>query len=127
MTPPKTAKIHLGKKIERIRMLKGMQQDTLATELGLTQGAISRMERSENVNEEKLKQVADALGVSVEAIKNFDEQAAINNLQNTFHDSSVQNQFNPIEKIVNLYERLLESEHKKVELLESMVKGKNSH
>ncbi len=90
--------------------------------IGVTQGAISKMEQSENVDEEKLKMVADALGVSVEAIKSFNEDALVNNIQNTFYDNSIQNLFNPIEKIVELYERLLESERKRVEVLEEQLR-----
>ncbi|OJW84501.1 MAG: hypothetical protein BGO69_10940 [Bacteroidetes bacterium 46-16] len=117
-----TATPHIGRKIERIRILKGVKQDTLATMIGVTQGAISKMEQSENVDEEKLKMVADALGVSVEAIKSFNEDALVNNIQNTFYDNSIQNLFNPIEKIVELYERLLESERKRVEVLEEQLR-----
>jgi len=108
----------IGRKIERIRMLKGIKQETLASKLGTTQGAISKIEQSKEIDPAKLKQIADALEVSVEAIENFSEEAAINNIQNTFYDNAVQNFFNPIEKIVELYERLLESERQRNELLE---------
>ena len=71
--------LHIGGKIERIRMLRGVKQETLAAKLGITQAAVSKMEQSEKVSDDKLRQVADALGVSAEAIKNFDENATINN------------------------------------------------
>lgn len=56
-----------------------------------------------------------------EAIKSFNEQAAVNNNNNTFHDNSllINYQFNPIEKIVELYERLLQSEKEKMELMKN--------
>jgi len=117
-----TAAPHLGRKIERIRMLRGIKQETLATSLGITQAAVSKMEQSAKVNDEKLNQIAQVLGVTIEAIKNFNEDAAVNNFGNTFHDNAVQNQFNPIEKIVDLYERLLASEREKIALLESIIK-----
>jgi transcriptional regulator with XRE-family HTH domain len=116
--------VHIGRKIERIRMLRGVKQETLATALGITQAAVSKMEQSQKVSEEKLVQIAEILGVTTDAIKNFNEDAAVNNIQNTFHDNAVQNQFNPIEKIVELYERLLKVEREKVELLESQLKKK---
>ncbi|MNR54119.1 hypothetical protein D3C85_1742510 [compost metagenome] len=54
--------------------------------------------------------------MSSEGIKHFTEETIFNNINN-FHDNSIQNNFNPIEKIVELYERLLASEREKIELL----------
>jgi transcriptional regulator with XRE-family HTH domain len=79
---------HIGRKIERIRELRGMKQDTLATALGITQQAVSKMEASENVDDERLQKVATALGVTPDAIRNFNEDAIFNNINNTFHDNS---------------------------------------
>jgi len=115
---------HLGKKIVRIRELRGIKQETLAASLGISQQAVSKMEQSEDIDEEKLKKVADILGVTVETIRQFNEETAINNI-NTFNDSSAFNfqcQFNPLDKIVELYERLLKSEREKNELLEKVIK-----
>ena len=118
--------VHIGRKISRIRELRGMKQDALAANLGITQQAISKLEQSENVEDETLEKVAKVLGVSPEAIKSFSEEAIFNNI-NTFHDNSSLNDyssllnyqctFNPIDKIVELYERLLKSEQEKNELL----------
>jgi transcriptional regulator with XRE-family HTH domain len=124
--------MHIGRKIERIRVLRGMKQESLAAELGISQQAISKLEASDEVDEERLEKVAQALNVPVEAIKNFNEEAAINvignTITNTNHDQSAlvayQPTFNPIDKIVELYERLLKSEQEKNALLESQVKTK---
>ena len=121
---------HIGRKIERIRELKGMKQETLASLVGVSQQTISRIEKSEEVDEAKLKQIADALQVSVDAIKNFNEEAIINYISNTNnnHDSAVNAiiyyQLSPVEKIAELYERLLKSEREKNELLEAQLKKK---
>jgi transcriptional regulator with XRE-family HTH domain len=116
--------LHLGRKIERLREMRGLKQETLAQALGISQQAVSKMEGSEEVDEERLKAVADVLGVSVEAIRHFSEEALFNNINNNFHDHSalVNYQFNPIDKIVELYERLLKSEQEKVALLQSLLK-----
>jgi transcriptional regulator with XRE-family HTH domain len=115
---------HIGRKIERIRELRGMKQDTLAAALGITQQAVSKMEASENLDDERLQKVAAALGVTPDAIRNFNEDAIFNNINNTFHDNSalVNYQFNPIDKIVELYERMLKAEKEKNALLESLLK-----
>jgi transcriptional regulator with XRE-family HTH domain len=111
--------VHIGRKISRIRELRGMKQDALAANLGITQQAISKLEQSEKVEDETLERVAKVLGVSAEAIKNFSEEAVFTNISNTFNDTSylINYQFNPIDKIVELYERLLKSEQEKIELL----------
>jgi transcriptional regulator with XRE-family HTH domain len=123
--------LHIGRKISRIRELRGMKQEALAAELGISQQAISKIEQSADVDGEVLEKIAKILGVTSEAVKNFSEEAVVNYF-NTFNDNSTNNgavyafnsTFNPIEKIVELYdekvallERLLESEKEKVELL----------
>jgi len=68
------------------------------------------------------------LQVSVDAIKNFNEEAAINVVANTFNDSSFigyKPTFNPIDKVVELYERLLKMEQEKNTWLEKYVSSTN--
>jgi transcriptional regulator with XRE-family HTH domain len=126
---------HIGRKISRIRELRGIKQETLAQELGVSQQTVSRMEASETVEEDILAKVAKILGVQPEAIKNFSEEAIFNIIGNTVtnHDNSALFNyfptFNPIDKLVEvmeenrkLYERLLESERAQNELLKKMIK-----
>ncbi|CAA9201536.1 helix-turn-helix domain-containing protein [Flavobacterium collinsii] len=125
---------HIGRKISRIRELKDMKQEALAQALGTNQQAISIIENSETIDEEKLIQVAKALGISVEAIKNFSEEAVFNyfNSFNNFNDNSSLNSqctFNPLDKLMEsvdenkkLYERLLKAEQDKIEYLEKLLK-----
>ncbi len=95
----------------------------MARALGITQQAVSKMEKSEEVDDDQLQKVADILGVSPETIRNFSEEALFNNINNTFHDHSslINYQFNPIEKVVELYEQLLKSEREKVAMLQAML------
>lgn len=121
---------HIGRKISRIRELRDMKQEALAYALGMSQQSISIIENSEIVDEEKLKAIAEVLGVSVEGIKNFSEEAVLNIIGNTYHDSNVVNgnayscNFNPLDKMVELFERLVQAEKDKVEYLEKLIKGK---
>ena len=127
---------HIGRKISRIRELRDMKQEALAQALGISQQTISAIENSETIEEERLVEVAKALGVTVEAIKNFSEESMINYF-NTFNESpnnyfGLNNcTFNPLDKLMetveenkNLYERLLQSEKEKIEYLEKLLKGK---
>lgn len=69
------------------------------------------------------------MDLSVKAIKNYSDEAVFNIILNTFHSSdnstliasslNYQRTFNTIEKIVDLYERLLASEREKVEILKN--------
>ncbi|MDI5896983.1 helix-turn-helix domain-containing protein [Flavobacterium yafengii] len=120
---------HIGRNISRIRELKGMKQEALATAIGISQQSVSNIEASESVEEEKLVEVAKALGVSVEAIKNFSEEGVINYF-NTFNEAVSGNNFNhynsctfnPLDKLIEAYE-----ENKKLyERLLEVEKGKNT-
>jgi transcriptional regulator with XRE-family HTH domain len=123
---------HIGRNISRIRELRGMKQEALAFAIGISQQTISNIEGSENVDEEKLKAIAEVLGVSAEAIKNYSDETVLNIISNNFtsNDSStfnainLQPNFNPLDKMVELYERLVQSEKEKVEYLEKLLKGK---
>jgi len=130
---------HIGRKISRIRELKDMKQEALAQALGMSQQSVSTMENSETIDEEKLKEVAKVLGMTVEAIKNFSEEAVINYFNNIYdNDFSHSNgaiqsnncSFNPLDKLVEvyeenkkLYERLIQAEKEKNEYLEKLLKG----
>ncbi|MFH6963390.1 helix-turn-helix domain-containing protein [Flavobacterium plurextorum] len=129
---------HIGRKISRIRELRDMKQEALAQALGISQQTISAIENSETVEEERLSEIAKALGVTVEAIKSFSEDGMINYF-NTFNDSVSGNNFNhyntctfnPLDKLMEtveenkkLYERLLKSEQDKIEYLEKLLNQK---
>ena len=128
---------HIGRNISRIRELRGMKQGALADAIGTSQQTISGIETSETVDFEKLVLIAKALGVTVEAIENFTEESVFN-FFNNFYDNSANNgpqgngdsntnlncTFNPLDKVVELYERLVQAEKDKVEYLEKLIKGK---
>ncbi len=122
--------IHEGRNVKRIREILGIKQDALAMDLGLTQQAISQLEQKEALDAEVLEKIASVLKVPVESIRNFDEQAAINIISTTFnsHDNSTSLAyqssftFNPIDKIVELYERMLKDKNEMIDRLESLVK-----
>ncbi len=124
---------HIGRKIGRIRELRGMKQETLAEMLGVSQQSVSKIEQSETLDAERLEAVAKALGVTPEAIHNFSEELAINYFNN-FYDNSFSNSqgtfhpnnctFNPLDKVVELYERLVQAEKDKVAYLEKLMDKK---
>ncbi|MDV3626779.1 transcriptional regulator [Elizabethkingia anophelis] len=128
-------KIHQGRNIKRFREMLGIKQDALAYELGedWNQKKISLLEQKESIEKDILEQVAKILKVPTEAIENFDEDSAINIIANTFHDSAVANTFtegaqanfhctfNPLDKMVELYERMLQQQKEMIEKLERLI------
>ncbi|WP_333597587.1 helix-turn-helix transcriptional regulator [Chryseobacterium flavum] len=130
-TDMQNKKIHQGRNIKRFREMLGIKQEALAFELGddWNQKKISLLEQKEMVESDILTQVAQILKVPVEAIENFDEEQAVNIISNTFtsNDTStlnainVQPTFNPLDKMVELYERMLEQQKDMIEKLEKIL------
>lgn len=107
--------------------------------MGVSQQTVSRYESSDTLEDDVLDKIAKAQNVSVQAIKEFSEEATFNIVANTFNDTFNENSafisyyptFNPIGKIVQLYdekvalyERMLQAEKEKVGLLEEVLKNK---
>ena len=118
-------KRHMGKNVRKIREYLGVKQEAIAIDLGMNQQDISKIEQQEEIENDLLEKIANSLGVTPEMIRNFDLDRAIYNINNhcfndnTFEQGSlgIVQQFNPIEKIVELYERLLKSEKEKIDIL----------
>ncbi|MCE6991154.1 helix-turn-helix transcriptional regulator [Dyadobacter sp. CY323] len=133
-------KIHEGRNLKRFRELLGLKQDALAFELGedWNQQKISLLEQREKIDSDILEQVAAILKIPVEAIRNFDEDKAVNIILNTFHEKAFENSFNngtinfhPVEKIIQLheekialYERMLKEKDEMMGRLERLIGGR---
>ena len=140
-------RIHMGRNVKRFREMLGIKQEALAFELGndWNQKKISMIEQKENIDDGLLEQISKVLKVPVEAIKNFDEKAAINIISNNFENSNntgainnINNDcvlnFNPLDKIIQLYEdkielyeRMLIDKTEMMEKLESLMKNKKGY
>jgi transcriptional regulator with XRE-family HTH domain len=130
-------RVHQGRNVKRFREMCGLKQEALALELGAdwNQKRISLLEAKEEIEPEILKQVAEVLKMPVEAFTKLDDDGAINIISSTLHETSIaSNNYNPtfnynsierwleaLEENKKLYERLLQSEREKVELLERML------
>lgn len=123
-------KVKIGRNISFIRNLKGFKQETVALELGLSQPEYSLIENSEDVDDDIIIQIAQILKVSPDIIKEFNENQAFYNIENkldntTIHENGhgIHQVFSPVDKVVELYERLLASEKEKIEILKSQIKS----
>ena len=123
----KLSETYFSNKTRRRGLILRIKQEVMASELGVSQQTVSRIEQSETIEEERLKQIADVLGVSTEAIKDFSEEMLIFHIQN-MHDNATAYQYNfkcnynPLDKVVELYERLLQAEREKSALMSSQGK-----
>ncbi|WP_294266719.1 helix-turn-helix transcriptional regulator [uncultured Chryseobacterium sp.] len=132
-------KIHQGRNVKRFREMLGIKQEALAFDLGeeWNQKKISLLEQKATIEAPLLQAISNVLNIPVEAFQNFDEEQAINIISNTFHDfkdnavasaMNYQCSFNPIDKIVELYdekialyERMLKEKEEMMERLERLI------
>lgn len=116
---------HLGRKVERVRRLRGMTQTELGDLLGITKQAVSKMEQAEKIEDERLDKIASALGVTVEGLKEFNEETVLYNTNNFYENCGVKNAignnqtFNnfPLEQAIELFEKLLDKQREQFENL----------
>jgi len=120
-------KIHEGRNLKRFREMLGMKQDVLAMELGTdwNQQKVSLLEQKERIDSDILEQVSAILKMPVEAIRNYDEEQAVNIIANTFNDSSFVNAGNTPTFNINPIDELLKLHQEKMELYERMLKEKD--
>ena len=126
-------KSDFGYNAKRLREILGVKQEDLAERMGVSQQTVSRFEQTAQLDDETLDKIAAALNIPVDAIKNFSEEGTFNIVANTFTDfkdnavASAMNYhptFNAMDKIVELFERLLKAEQEKVQLLQEVLKDK---
>jgi len=127
-------KIHEGKNLKRIREIMGMKQEVLGQkcESKFDQRRISEFENSWTIAEPALKELADALGVTVEFIRAFNEEKAIFNIQNNNTFTVSENSFglsnqpnvtyNSLGKVEMLLEKLVQDDAVKTKAILDLTK-----
>ncbi len=122
--------VHIGRKIEKLRTLVGISQQELGDRLGVSKQAISKMERKQKMGDEKLGEVSSALGFTSEAVQHFTEETLVFFIENMYDQTTAYSHnfeciYNPLDKVVELYERLLQLELEKVQLLLNKLNDKH--
>ncbi len=132
-TEEKTLKnTHHGHAVKRIRHTLGIKQDALAADIGISQTMISRYEQKKVIEDDVIEKIAKALNISSEFIKEMEEDPVTiiienSNIENNtgaagYYIAGDNINNNPMEKIAGLFEKLLQAEQKKIELLEKLLK-----
>lgn len=129
-------RVHHGHNIRRVRREKGIKQETMAGLVDMSQQTVSRYESMQEIDDGMLQRFAKALQVPVELLKMLEEDAptvifennnitntdceGVDNMTYTNEDNSTKT-FNPIDKVIELYERLLNAEKSRNDLLEKRL------
>lgn len=128
-------RVHQGRNIRRTRIEKNIKQEALSELVHLSQPAISKYEKMRVIDDEMLQRFARALNVPLDYLKNMEEDAqtvVFENITNNGNAGTSANigfvnevgednrlvNLNPIDKITELYERLLKEKDEKYAALE---------
>jgi transcriptional regulator with XRE-family HTH domain len=110
-----------GKNIRSIRLLKGMKQETIAEKSGVSSRWLSKLENEqEQLTEDLLVQIAQALEVTPYEIEYFHEKPIFNQCPNSINSGITSNStinYNDIEKVTTLYEQLLAEKERTILIL----------
>ncbi|UGU15391.1 helix-turn-helix domain-containing protein [Sinomicrobium kalidii] len=118
-----TLTLHRGRKVEKVRKLRGWTQSDLGDRMGITKQAVSKLEQSENISDEKLNEVAEALEVTFEGLRDFSEEKVLYNTNNFYENSGVsatniaaniETVNNPLKETIEMFERQLEIARKEL-------------
>ena len=137
--------VHHGHNIRRTRIEKNMNQDILSEKVSMSQPTVSRYESMRIIEDDILERFAKALNVPKDYLKTLEEDAPSivfennsitnnggNNTQAGLNDEiSNDNRItnNPIDKITELYERLLKDKDDMIAELQQHIdflEGKNN-
>lgn len=139
-TERREKRTHHGHAIKRLRHTLGIKQDALASDVGLKQQTISVYEQKPVIEDDMLQKFASALNVSVDLIKELEEDPLTiifenNNsietnighasIGNYIHEDHSVHNYNPVNQIAELLQQLLESENEKIALLEKLLKERD--
>ena len=143
-------RVHHGRNIRRTRVEKNMNQEGLSELVHLSQPAVSKYEKMKVIDDEMLQRFARALNVPFDYLKTLEEDAQTVVFENNTVNDSEQNtggakinigtvksytedtdssndnrvnNFNPIDKITELYERLLKEKDEKYAALERRLQN----
>lgn len=93
----------IGQKIKKLRELKNLTQEHMASQLGLTQSTYSKLETGEiDVPYSRLEDISKILGLKPEDIIAFNEHMVFNVMHNETGNGLVIHQISPNEQ--KLYE-----------------------
>jgi len=113
----RTSNLHHGHNVRRLRNILGIKQNVIAESVNMSQQNFSKLEQKEIIDSDMLEKIAESMEVPAEVIKNFNEERVINVFSNTYNNNSASVIYNPLDKIVELYEKLLAAKNEEIVML----------
>ena len=108
-------------KIKQIRELKNFTQEHVATHLGLTTRAYSKIESGETqLTINRLNEISSILGVEPMEVLGFDDKQVFNNCKQEGNIGI--NHINIPEKLIQQYEKTIQILEDEVALLKSLIR-----
>jgi transcriptional regulator with XRE-family HTH domain len=128
----------LGNKVRKIRNLRGFSQEYVAQKLNISTQAYGKIETNHTkLDEERLQQIAEILGVTTEDIELFDEeklfihnnnphsqhhaQAQTNSQAQFYNKRDVHVTYAESDKIVNLLQDLIQQKNEEIAFLRQQL------
>lgn len=111
------------KNIKHFRELKGYTQDYVAEALGISQKQYSNIENgTSNLTIDRLYEIAETLDTDIFNLLDFDKDGILKGNYNYQKGNNNMFRIDPIEKVTELYERLLNEKDERIKQLEAQIK-----
>ena len=124
----------LGNKVRKIRNLRGFSQEYVAQKLNISTQAYGKIETNHTkLDDERLQQIAEILGVTPEDIEHFDEdkffvhnnnhhaQAQTNSQSQFYNKRDVHVVYSESEKMIPLLQELIQQKNDEITHLRKQV------
>jgi transcriptional regulator with XRE-family HTH domain len=113
---------NIGKKIKMLRELRNLTQEHMASVLGVTQSAYSRMEIGETeITYSKLARIATEIGMKPEDIISFSESMVFNVMNNQTGNGLVIQNNHPTNEERELFKQQIETLKNEVDYLKKIM------
>ena len=119
--------VHLGNNIAKLRGFRRIPQKEMASKLKISQQDYSKLEQKEQIDDDLLQLIADALDFPVEVIKHLDSNtSALSVNQQGGNTGSIFYQYPPdSEGVVQLYEKLLQEKENLLKAKDEIIQQKD--
>jgi transcriptional regulator with XRE-family HTH domain len=115
----------IGRKIEKVRKLRGFTQEEIGKKLGISKQAYSKVEQSDSIPQGRIEDIAAILGVTVDGLTSFQDDIILNNsnhFNEAVHNSTNNNGFEVVTN--NTYQmdpKVLEAFNEIIKVQQEMI------
>jgi transcriptional regulator with XRE-family HTH domain len=115
----------LGVKLRKLRELKGYSQEYMASQLGTSQRAYSKLETNHTkISWDKISEIAKTLEIEPIDLLNFDDNLVFNNTQEPDEFELIENNFP--ERLIEQFEKRINGLENEVLFLKKIIEHNNN-